>query len=88
MGVGGVFALAVTTSIDALASGVSLPLLAPPVWISLAVIGGMTTVLSVVGVGLAHRVSERLTSTAERLGGGVLLLIGARILVSHLLDHG
>lgn len=77
-------ALAVATSIDAFAAGVSLPLLGVPLALSIGLIGVATTVLSggaavagrLAGAGLGRRV--------EQAGGLALIAIGTRILVEHL----
>ncbi|MCB9676443.1 MAG: manganese efflux pump [Alphaproteobacteria bacterium] len=79
------FGLAVATSIDALASGVTLPLIGPPVLASVIVIGVVTTGLSGLAAGVAGRVSDRFAGAAERIGGLVLIAIGLRILVTHLM---
>ncbi|MEZ4322357.1 MAG: manganese efflux pump MntP family protein [Myxococcota bacterium] len=88
VGVRGVLALAVATSIDALASGVSLPLLGPSIAVSVVVIGLVTVALSGTAATLANRLTGRFSEIAERIGGVVLILIGTRILVIHMIDHG
>lgn len=77
--------LAVATSIDALAVGISFAFL-PDVPIAWAVILiGITTLLtSFLGVVLGHRVGIRLGKPAEIAGGVILILIGLRILFDHL----
>ncbi len=76
--------LAVATSIDALAVGLSLGLLDVAIWIPSAVIGVVALVLTAVGVVLGKRVGPRLGHWAERVGGLVLIGIGLRILLQHL----
>lgn len=74
-------ALAVATSLDALAAGVSLPCLGAPVVAAAAVIGGTAFVLSVVG-GLAGRQLGGLCQRGAQLAGGCVLIgIGIKILV-------
>jgi putative Mn2+ efflux pump MntP len=77
-------ALALATSIDAAAAGVTLPLFPVPVLLSAAVIGGTTALLSGLAVGLGALAGARLGRVAEALGGLLLIGIGARILASHL----
>lgn len=76
--------LAVATSIDALAAGVSLPVLGTPAWLSVGVIAVVTTGLSLGGGLLGRRLGSRFGGRLEVAGGVLLVLIGARILFSHL----
>lgn len=76
--------LAVATSIDALAAGISFSVLAVNIWWAIAVIGVVTVIVSAVGVVLGKRVGLRLGRTAELAGGVILILIGVRILLDHL----
>lgn len=77
------FVLAVATSIDALAVGVSFAFLDINIYLSIIVIGLVTFVLSFVGVDLGKRIGCRVQSWAEVFGGLILLLIGLKILVQH-----
>jgi manganese efflux pump family protein len=76
--------LAVATSIDAAAAGVTFGFLDVAVAPAVTVIGVVTFVLSLLAVLVGSRVGERLGSRAEVLGGVVLILIGLRILLDHL----
>jgi manganese efflux pump family protein len=76
--------LAVATSIDALAVGVTLPLLAAPVAVSLALIGVVTAALSAAAVYLGRRVGASAGGKLDLLGGVVLIGIGTKILLEHL----
>ena len=76
--------LAVATSIDALAVGVSLGFLRIDIWVPSAVIGLVTAAVSFVGTRLGRRVGHALGTWAARIGGLVLIGIGVRILISHL----
>ena len=76
--------LSVATSIDALAVGLSLAMLGVAIWYPSAVIGVVTCVLSLVGLRMGGRLGARFGQRAELVGGGVLILIGLRILVVHL----
>ena len=76
--------LAVATSIDALAVGVTLPLLRAPLLLTIVTIGVTTTLLSLAGVYAGRRFGARLGRHLDAFGGLVLIGIGARILVQHL----
>ncbi len=76
--------LAVATSIDALAVGVTFAFLSVNIWSSIAVIGVTTFAFSVGGVYLGNRVGGRFHEKAELAGGVILILIGLKILLEHL----
>ncbi|MDY0827806.1 manganese efflux pump MntP family protein [Microbacterium sp. BG28] len=76
--------LAVATSIDALAVGLSFAFLNFPVWIAVIAIGLVTFVLSFAAVLIGHRIGTRFRRPAEIVGGLVLIGIGTQILISHL----
>ncbi len=77
--------MAIATSIDALAVGVTFAFL-PDTNIMAAVsfIGVITFALSMLGVWIGHLFGSRFKSGAERLGGIVLILMGFKILLEHL----
>ena len=77
--------LAVATSIDALAVGVSFAIL-PQVNITAAVlfIGVVTFALSAVGLKVGNIFGAKYKSKAEIVGGVILILIGLKILLEHL----
>ena len=77
--------LALATSIDALAVGISLAFLSVSIVESVALIGITTFALSFAGVYLGHRVGMRFRGPAEVVGGLVLIGIGVKILLDHLL---
>ncbi len=79
-----VLTLAVATSIDAFAVGVTFAVLDVAVAPAAAVIGVVTLALSLGAVFLGARVGQRLGSRAELAGGVVLVLIGVRIVLDHL----
>ena len=79
------FTLAVATSIDALAVGVSFAFLDMSVWMPVLVIGFTTMLFSMLGVWLGRHVGLRFKSRAEFIGGVVLLFIGMKILLEHTL---
>lgn len=79
------FVLAIATSIDALAVGVTFALL-PDVNIgtSVLLIGLTTFLLSGIGVFIGNRFGSRFEKKAEIAGGVILILIGLKILLEHL----
>jgi len=76
--------LAVATSIDALAVGISFAALSVEIVSSVAVIGITTFFLTLVGVAVGMRFGARYERSAQIAGGVVLILIGAKILLEHL----
>lgn len=77
--------LAVATSIDAFAVGVTLPMLRAPMAVSLATIGLTTALLSALGLAAGRRFGAMLGRRLD-MGGGVLLVaLGAKILLERLL---
>lgn len=78
------FLLAVATSIDALAVGVSLAFLGVNIWSAIAIIGIVTFVISYAGVVIGHVFGSRFEKGAQISGGIILILIGSKILLEHL----
>ena len=76
--------LAVATSIDALAVGVTFAFLGVSIWLAIAVIGITTFVLSFAGVAIGNHFGARFERPATIAGGVVLILLGAKILIEHL----
>ena len=76
--------LAVATSIDALAVGVTLAFLQVELIPAVTLIGVCTFLLSAAGVKIGHLFGMKYKSRAELLGGAVLVLIGLKILLEHL----
>lgn len=81
-------ALALATSIDALAAGVSLPLLEAPPALSAAAIGGVTTLCCGLAAWAGRRAGALIGPWATRVAGVVLIGLGLRILVAGLLGKG
>ena len=79
------FMLAIATSIDALAVGVSFSMveLAIPIGAAAALIGCTTFAISVGGVFVGHIFGARYKNRAEFVGGAILILIGVKILLEH-----
>ncbi|MBQ6454878.1 MAG: manganese efflux pump [Eggerthellaceae bacterium] len=78
------FMLAVATSIDALAVGITFAFLQVNIIGAVSIIGITTFVLSVAGVAIGHLFGARFEKPAGIIGGIVLILIGVRILLEHL----
>ena len=78
------FLLAVATSIDALAVGVTYAFLQVQIVPAVAFIGIITFSLSVVGVKIGNVFGLRYKSKAEITGGVILILMGTKILLEHL----
>lgn len=76
--------LAVATSIDALAAGISMAFLAVPIWEAIIFIGGTTFVLSAIGVWIGHLFGAKYKNKAELAGGIILIVLGIQILIEHL----
>ena len=76
--------LAVATSIDALAVGITFAFLQVEIVPAVALIGCTTFVLSLIGVVVGNLFGARYKSRAEFTGGVILLLIGVKILLEHL----
>ncbi len=76
-------ALAVATSIDALAVGFSLAMLHVPILYPAVVIGLVTGTLSLIGVRLGARLGTRVGRPMEIAGGVLLIAIGLRILLAN-----
>jgi len=76
--------LAIATSIDALAVGVSLPMLKAPIVLTLATIGATTAALSALGLYAGRRFGALLGKRLDVLGGLVLIGLGTKILLEHL----
>ena len=76
--------LAIATSIDAFAVGISLAFLQVDVLFSVSFIGVTTFVLSLVGVAVGHQFGSRWEKPSTIAGGVVLILIGVKILLEHL----
>lgn len=76
--------LAVATSIDALAVGVSLAATSSPVFVSSVIIGIVTFLISGAGVMLGSKCGDLFGNKAEIAGGSILIIIGLKILIEHL----
>lgn len=77
--------LAVATSIDALAVGVTLAFLQVDILPAVAFIGAVTFLFSAAGIKIGNVFGARYKSRAELTGGIILILMGAKILAEHLM---
>lgn len=76
--------LSVATSIDALAVGLSLAMLDVNIWYPSAMIGVITAGMSLFAIRIGTKLGRMFGKRMEIFGGIVLVLIGSRILFSHL----
>ena len=76
--------LAIATSIDALAVGITLPMLDAPFALSVATIGVTTAVLCVAGLLVGRRAGAMFGRRLDFLGGLILIAVGTMILIEHL----
>ena len=76
--------LAIATSIDALAIGISIAMDSDgSIFASALVIGVITMVISMVGVKIGSVFGDRFGTKAEILGGVILILIGVKVILEH-----
>lgn len=76
--------LAVATSIDALAVGISLAMSGDNIWSSALIIGVVTFLISAFGVKVGSLFGDRFGRKAELAGGLILIIIGLRVLLDGL----
>ncbi len=77
--------LAIATSIDALAVGVTFAFLPDTnIWAAVLLIGTVTFFLSAIGVKVGNVFGSKYESRAELMGGVILILLGTKILLEHL----
>lgn len=79
-----IFVLAIATSIDALAVGITFAFLKVNIMLASSLIGSITFILAIVGVLIGSVVGGKFKNKAELLGGIILILIGVKILLEHL----
>jgi putative Mn2+ efflux pump MntP len=75
--------LAIATSLDAVAAGVTLPLLDLPELVTIALIGGVVFVLSLIGVKVGALLGARFGRVLQIAGGCAIVGIGVRTLLLH-----
>ena len=76
--------LAIGTSIDAMAAGITLALSEANIYIAVAIIGVITFILSAIGVKIGNIFGAKFQKKAEIFGGVVLICLGLKILIEHL----
>ena len=77
--------LSVTTSIDALAVGLSFAILDVHILLPVAVIGAVTFLVCIAGVYAGNRIGHLFENRLELAGGIILISIGLKILIEHLI---
>ena len=79
------FVMAIATSIDALAVGISLAMAGNVnIWLAILLIGATTFAFSAIGVKLGNLFGSRFEKPAQIAGGAILILLGLKILLEHL----
>lgn len=78
------FPLAVATSIDALAIGITFAFLKVNILLAILVIGIVTFIISFTGVFIGNKFGSKYEKRAEIVGGLILILMGLKILLEHL----
>lgn len=76
-----VILLAIATSIDAFAVGITIALLKDPILISAAIIGVVAFAFSIAGIYIGKRIGVYVGDKFQILGGVILILIGIKILL-------
>ena len=79
--------LSIATSIDALAVGITLSLVTGYIYRAVATIGVVTFVISYIGYIIGKRIGHFFENKIEIIGGLILIGIGLKILISHLIMH-
>ena len=76
--------LAIATSIDALAVGITFAFLQVNIILAVTMIGIVTFVISVIGVKIGNKFGNKYERNAEFVGGLILIFMGVKILLEHL----
>ena len=76
--------LAIATSIDALAVGITFAFFKVNLILAISLIGIITFVLSVIGTKVGNKFGDKYEKKAEFVGGVILILLGLKILLEHL----
>ncbi|MCL2831556.1 MAG: manganese efflux pump MntP family protein [Treponema sp.] len=83
-GFGAMLVMAVATSIDALAVGITFSFFALNIFIVIMITGLTTFIISTAGVKIGNFFGERFNFKMELIGGAFLILLGIKILIEHL----
>lgn len=78
-------ALSLATSIDALAVGISFGVIDACIWYPAVIIGVTTGILTTMGMLFGARLGLRFGKHVEIIGGGILILVGLKILLEHVI---
>ena len=78
------FVMAIATSIDAMASGISLAMKDANIWLAVALIAGVTFAMCAAGVKIGNIFGSRFEKKAQMAGGVILILLGLKILLEDL----
>ena len=78
------FILALATSIDALAVGITFAFLNVNIYVPIIFIGIITFIMSFIGVKIGTKFGDKFNNKAETAGGIILILMGFKILLDHL----
>lgn len=84
LGVKTMILLAIATSIDALAIGITFAFLNVNLTFAVTTIGIITFILSIIGVKIGNKFGDKYEKKAEITGGVILILLGIKILLEHL----
>lgn len=84
VGIKTMIVLAIATSIDALAIGITFAFLNVNLVIAVTLIGFITFILSIIGTKIGNRFGDKYEKKAEFIGGCILILLGTKILLEHL----
>lgn len=76
--------LAIATSIDALAVGITFAFFKVNLLLAIAIIGSITFLLSLLGVVIGKQFGDKFQNKAEFVGGMILIFMGLKILLEHL----
>jgi putative Mn2+ efflux pump MntP len=77
--------MSIATSIDAFAIGISFSFFCDSILFPALLIGFVTMAISLAGIYMGKKAGSRLSSKAEIIGGIILILIGLKILIQHLM---
>lgn len=87
-GIRAMLPMAIATSIDALATGVTFAMTDTDIWLAIAIVGVTTFAFSAAGVKIGNVFGSKYRAKAEFIGGVILILMGIKILVEHLTGGG
>ena len=82
-----ILTLSVATSIDALAVGFSFSTILDKILFAVIIIGVVTFIASMLGILLGKKTGPKTNRYAEIIGGSILIIIGAKILIEHILGN-